>query len=192
MKAEPESPLTIVSGLPRSGTSLMMQLLAAGGLEPLTDQLRTPDQSNPRGYFEYEPVKSLARDQSWLPEARGRVVKIIVQLLAYLPPELPVRTILLERDLDEVLASQAKMLNKSIPPAQWQTLKETFRKHWEQARQTFSLRPESSLIVVNYRELVTSPETVIERLERFLAPADLRREKMLAAIDPALYRNRVN
>jgi hypothetical protein len=192
MKAEPESPLTIVSGLPRSGTSLMMQLLAAGGLEPLTDQLRTPDQSNPRGYFEYEPVKSLARDQSWLPEARGKVVKIIVQLLAYLPPELPVRTILLERDLDEVLASQAKMLNKSIPPAQWQTLKETFRKHWEQARQTFSLRPESSLIVVNYRELVTSPETVIARLERFLAPADLRREKMLAAIDPALYRNRVN
>ncbi|MFN6205359.1 MAG: sulfotransferase domain-containing protein [Planctomycetota bacterium] len=192
MKPEPDSPLTIVSGLPRSGTSLMMQLLAAGGLEPLTDQLRTPDQSNPRGYFEYEPVKSLARDQSWLPEARGKVVKIIVQLLAYLPPELPVRTILLERDLDEVLASQAKMLNKSIPPAQWQTLKETFRKHWEQARQTFSLRPESSLIVVNYRELVTSPETVIARLERFLAPADLRREKMLAAIDPALYRNRVN
>lgn len=192
MKPEPDSPLTIVSGLPRSGTSLMMQLLAAGGLEPLTDQLRTPDQSNPRGYFEYEPVKSLARDQSWLPEARGKVVKIIVQLLDYLPPELPVRTILLERDLDEVLASQAKMLNKSIPPAQWQTLKETFRKHWEQARQTFSLRPESSLIVVNYRELVTSPETVIERLERFLAPADLRREKMLAAIDPALYRNRVN
>ncbi|MFO0263382.1 MAG: sulfotransferase domain-containing protein [Planctomycetota bacterium] len=192
MKPEPDSPLTIVSGLPRSGTSLMMQLLAAGGLEPLTDQLRTPDQSNPRGYFEYEPVKSLARDQSWLPEARGKVVKIIVQLLAYLPPELPVRTILLERDLEEVLASQAKMLNKSIPPAQWQTLKETFRKHWEQARQTFSLRPESSLIVVNYRELVTSPETVIERLERFLAPADLRREKMLAAIDPALYRNRVN
>ncbi|MFN5321754.1 MAG: sulfotransferase domain-containing protein [Planctomycetota bacterium] len=192
MKPEPDSPLTIVSGLPRSGTSLMMQLLAAGGLEPLTDQLRTPDQSNPRGYFEYEPVKSLARDQSWLPEARGKVVKIIVQLLAYLPPELPVRTILLERDLDEVLASQAKMLNKSIPPAQWQTLKETFRKHWEQARQTFSLRPESSLIVVNYRELVTSPETVIERLARFLAPADLRREKMLAAIDPALYRNRVN
>ncbi|MFN5709772.1 MAG: sulfotransferase domain-containing protein, partial [Planctomycetota bacterium] len=168
MKPEPDSPLTIVSGLPRSGTSLMMQLLAAGGLEPLTDQLRTPDQSNPRGYFEYEPVKSLARDQSWLPEARGKVVKIIVQLLAYLPPELPVRTILLERDLDEVLASQAKMLNKSIPPAQWQTLKETFRKHWEQARQTFSLRPESSLIVVNYRELVTSPETVIARLERFL------------------------
>ncbi|MFO0078826.1 MAG: sulfotransferase domain-containing protein [Planctomycetota bacterium] len=192
MKPEPDSPLTIVSGLPRSGTSLMMQLLAAGGLEPLTDQLRTPDQSNPRGYFEYEPVKSLARDQSWLPEARGKVVKIIVQLLDYLPPELPVRTILLERDLDEVLASQAKMLNKSIPPAQWQTLKETFRKHWEQARQTFSLRPESSLIVVNYRELVTSPETVIARLERFLAPADLRREKMLAAIDPALYRNRVN
>ncbi|MFN9230797.1 MAG: sulfotransferase domain-containing protein [Planctomycetota bacterium] len=192
MKPEPDSPLTIVSGLPRSGTSLMMQLLAAGGLEPLTDQLRTPDQSNPRGYFEYEPVKSLARDQSWLPEARGKVVKIIVQLLDYLPPELPVRTILLERDLDEVLASQAKMLNKSIPPAQWQTLKETFRKHWEQARQTFSLRPESSLIVVNYRELVTSPETVIERLARFLAPADLRREKMLAAIDPALYRNRVN
>ncbi|MFN9344556.1 MAG: sulfotransferase domain-containing protein [Planctomycetota bacterium] len=192
MKPEPDSPLTIVSGLPRSGTSLMMQLLAAGGLEPLTDQLRTPDQSNPRGYFEYEPVKSLARDQSWLPEARGKVVKIIVQLLAYLPPELPVRTILLERDLDEVLASQAKMLNKSIPPAQWQTLKETFRKNWEQARQTFSLRPESSLIVVNYRELVTSPETVIARLERFLAPADLRREKMLAAIDPALYRNRVN
>lgn len=192
MESATHPTLTIVSGLPRSGTSLMMQLLAAGGLEPLTDELRTPDQSNPRGYFEYEPVKSLARDQSWLPSARGKVVKIIVQLLPFLPADLPLRIILMQRDLDEVLASQAKMLNKSIPPGQWQVLKETFQKHWEQARQTFAARPGSSVMVVNHRELLTEPEAVLEQLVSFLAPANLQRRAMLAAIDPTLYRNRVN
>ncbi len=192
MNASPSSTITIVSGLPRSGTSLMMQLLAAGGLEPLTDEARTPDVSNPRGYFEYEPVKSLARDQSWLPQAQGKVVKIIVQLLPFLPPELPVRIILMQRDLDEVLASQATMLKKDIPSSQQSALQATFQKHWEQARREFSTRSESSLLVVNHRELLTQPESVITGLETFLAPVRLNREKMLATIDLGLYRNRRN
>ena len=192
MEAETDLPVTIVSGLPRSGTSLMMQLLAAGGLELLTDELRTPDPSNPRGYFEFEPVKSLARDQSWLPAARGKVVKVIVQLLPFLPADLPLRVILMQRDLDEVLASQATMLKKAIPPVQLQVLKETFRKHWEQSRQAFAARPGCSLMVVQHRELLTAPDVVIQELESFLAPATLRREEMLAAVDPTLYRNRAN
>lgn len=191
MTLDANPPVTIVSGLPRSGTSLMMQLLVTGGLQPVTDGQRPPDESNPRGYFEYEPVKSLARDQSWLASARGKVVKIIVQLLPFVPAELPVRIILMQRDMDEVLASQAKMLHKSIPPAQQQLLKETFQKHWEQARQTFTARPGSSLLVVNHRELLSAPEPVIERLAGFLEPGNLQRQAMLAAIDPALYRNRV-
>lgn len=136
--------LTIVSGLPRSGTSLMMQLLTAGGFEALTDQVRTPDGSNPKGYFEYEPVKSLARDQSWLPLARGKAVKIIVQLLQFLPPELPCKVVLMQRDIDEVLESQATMLGKQLPAAQTQTLKATFQRHWEQAYRSLEARPSAT------------------------------------------------
>lgn len=185
-------PATIVSGLPRSGTSLMMQLLAAGGLEPLTDQVRTPDQSNPKGYFEYEPVKSLARDQSWLPDARGKVVKIIVQLLQFIPPGFPCCVVLMQRDIDEVLESQATMLGKSLPGSQTETLKATFQRHWEQASRNLESRPECRLLVVPHRSLLTEPRREIARLIEFLAPRKLLEEKMLQVVDPKLYRARAS
>lgn len=182
--------VTIVSGLPRSGTSLMMQLLAAGGLEPLTDQVRTPDGSNPRGYYEFEPVKSLGRDQSWLPQARGKVVKVIVQLLQFLPPELPLRVILLQRDINEVLESQGTMLGKLLPASQTQTLKATFQRHWEQARCQLESRPECNLLVVQHHALVTEPKREISRLLEFFTPLPLKGEEMLRVVDPTLYRAR--
>src|SRR5512135_2888827 len=105
--------VTIVSGLPRSGTSLMMQMLQAGGLSLLTDQRRTADKHNPRGYFEYEAVKQTGADVSWLEKAGGRAVKVIHLLLRHLPADRQYRVIFMLRDLREVVASQRAMLKDS-------------------------------------------------------------------------------
>ena len=107
--ADPDT-IVVVSGLPRSGTSMMMQMLEAGGMNVLTDGLRTADEDNLKGYFEYEKVKALKTDQSWLPEARGKAVKIISELLKYLPDTHTYRIIFMRRALEEVLASQDRML----------------------------------------------------------------------------------
>ena len=108
--------LIVVTGLPRSGTSMLMQMLAAGGVGVLSDGLRAADEDNPRGYLEFEPVKNLLKDSKWLFEARGKAVKIVAPLLAALPPGLPCRVILCERDLDEVLDSQERMLARRNQP----------------------------------------------------------------------------
>ena len=104
--------ITVVSGLPRSGTSMMMQMLHAGGHPCLTDDRREADADNPRGYFEYDKVKQLRTDCSWLPEATGKAVKIIAQLLSVLPTELDYKIIFMRRELDEVIASQNRMLDR--------------------------------------------------------------------------------
>src|SRR5215813_2579369 len=105
-------PIIVVSGLPRSGTSMMMKMLAAGGLPVLVDAIRAADDDNPNGYFEFEPVKQLADGQNeWLTEAGGKVVKIISALLEYLPKSYHYKIIFMERELKEILASQQKMLS---------------------------------------------------------------------------------
>ena len=98
--------ITVVSGLPRSGTSMMMGMLEAGGMELLTDGIRTADQDNPKGYYEYERVKQIEHDQAWLVDARGKAVKMIAALLRHLPPEHDYRIVFMRRDVGEVLASQ--------------------------------------------------------------------------------------
>ncbi len=107
-----DSQIVVVSGLPRSGTSLLMQMLAAGGLEVVSDHLRAADVDNPRGYFEFERVKQIQKDSSWLPAARGKALKMISQLLYHLPPTERYRVIFMRRNLDEVIASQEKMLQR--------------------------------------------------------------------------------
>src|SRR5689334_6667350 len=109
--------IVIVSGLPRSGTSLMMQMLHGGGVEVVTDHVRTADTDNPRGYYEYEQVKKVKQDASWLPATRGKSFKMVSQLLYDLPPGERYRIIFMERDLDEVLVSQEKMLQRLGRPA---------------------------------------------------------------------------
>src|SRR5690348_9725375 len=106
------SEITIVSGLPRSGTSLMMQMLDKGGLEVVTDNIRIADRDNPRGYYEFEKVKTIKRDTSWLPQTRGKAFKMISQLLYDLPSSEKYRIIFMERDMDEMLVSQEKMLER--------------------------------------------------------------------------------
>lgn len=112
MSQDTTLPITIVTGLPRSGTSLAMQMLAAGGVEPFTDGERTADESNPRGYLELEAVKQLKKDASWVPSARGKAVKVISHLMAELPRDETYRAVFVERDMDEILTSQEKMLER--------------------------------------------------------------------------------
>lgn len=186
------SPIIIVSGLPRSGTSLMMQMLSRGGFSPLTDELRAADESNPRGYFEFERVKQLRTDRSWLPEARGRVVKIIHVLLRALPTDgsFHYRVILMRRALPEVLASQRVMLERegkrSADTALLTTVYEAQlaqTEQWLSDHQCFAWMP------VEYHRVLREPHAVADEIRRFLG-CDLDLDAMAAAIDPALYRQR--
>jgi len=104
--------ITVVSGIPRSGTSLMMQMMSAGGMPVLTDGQRSADDNNPRGYFELESVKSLARNQDVLTQADGKVVKVISSLLPSLPKDFEYRVVFMCRPLEEVVSSQNRMLER--------------------------------------------------------------------------------
>lgn len=127
----PDRPL-IVTGLPRSGTSMVMQMLQVGGVPLLTDGMRPPDAFNPRGYFEYEPVKRLHRDSAWLREAGGRAVKIVAPLLPLVPPDIPCQVVFIRRDMEAVLSSQARMLGGAPPDAH---VREAMEKALHQARE---------------------------------------------------------
>ena len=104
--------ITIVSGLPRSGTSLMMRALDKGGINLLTDEIRAPDQDNPKGYYEFEKVKTVKQDSSWVSRAKGKAVKMVYRLLYDLPKKFSYRIVFMQRDLKEILVSQKKMLQR--------------------------------------------------------------------------------
>ena len=188
------SGITIVSGLPRSGTSVMMQMIAAGGLEPLIDGVRAPDPDNPRGYYEFERVKQIKSDKAWLHEAKGRVVKMVHLLLLDLPTLDGVNysIVFMRRDLDEVLASQAAMLKRlgrptaPLPPAQ---LKSIYLKQIEQVHAHIASRSDMRMIEVQYRDVVREPEKLAAVLDAFLG-GSMNTPAMAAAVDPTLYRNK--
>lgn len=184
--------LTIVSGLPRSGTSLMMQMLEAGGLPALTDGVRIADESNPRGYFEFEPVKRLRTDRAWLPQARGHAVKIIHLLLRELPLDasFAYRIILMQRPIEEVLASQQTMLQRDgktgSDPA---VLRRAFESQLAQLDEWLRSRRDIAFLRVAYHRAISEPSPVAEEVREFLGlPLDAA--AMARAVDPALYRNR--
>jgi len=185
-----DSEIIIVSGLPRSGTSLMMQMLDSGGIEIVTDHLRTADTDNPRGYYEFERVKKIKDDTSWLPETRGKAFKMISQLLYHLPADERYRIIFMERDLDEVLVSQEKMLERlgraAVPRDQ---IRQSFLLHLEQLREWLGQQRHVAVLNVSYNRVLEQPELEAHNVSEFLGGrADSGR--MLSAIDPALYRNR--
>jgi hypothetical protein len=184
------SAIIIVSGLPRSGTSLMMQMLDKGGVEVVTDNLRTADADNPRGYYELEKVKRMKQDASWLPEARGKAIKMVSQLLYDLPPQERYRIIFMERDLDEVLASQEKMLQRlGRPAAPHDQIKRSFMLHLARLHQWLREQRNLDVLCVRYSELVQGPADEIKRVNQFLG-GTANMAAMVEAVDPTLYRNR--
>lgn len=185
-------PIVVVSGLPRSGTSMMMKMLAEGGLPVVTDQLRGADEDNPNGYFELESVKQMsAGEVAWLPEAGGKVVKVISALLEYLPTVHTYKIIFMERELPEILASQRKMLERrnELLPVDDVEIEQQFRKHLSVVKPWLVRQPNMDVMYVSYNALMSDPEPICRRVVEFIhAPLDLSR--MLAVPTARLYRNR--
>jgi len=188
----PARAVTIVSGLPRSGTSMMMRMLAAGGKEVFTDNVRTADADNPKGYFECEKVKNLAREADWLAEAEGKAVKIISHLLPCLPDGLACDIIFMRRAIEEVLASQKKMLERAGetrddgPEA---VMAAKFAMHLRKTERLLAGRPGTRVLMVAYADVLASPLAEARRVADFLG-GGLDPLAMSAEVDPALYRNR--
>ncbi|WP_412068040.1 sulfotransferase [Rubrivirga sp. IMCC43871] len=181
--------VVVVSGLPRTGTSMMMQMLTAGGLPAYTDGAREADPSNPRGYYEHARVKGLARDRAWVPEADGHVVKVVAPLLPFLPPGAAYRVVLMDRDLDEVLASQAAMLAESgHAPAPADVLRTVFEQRLAAAHAWADETPRAELLTVSYPEAVADPAGVARRVADFVGGLDPG--PMAAAVDGSLHRQR--
>ncbi len=189
----PGESVIVVTGLPRSGTSMLMQMLAAAGVPLLTDSLRLPDQDNPLGYFEFEPAKNLFKDSRWLARARGQAVKIVAALMFAVPQTVPCRVILCERDLDEVLDSQERMLARAnhaaTTPLHRHRLKAEYARTIARLKSRLARRAGDQVLTIDYSEAISNPLRTAEKLAQFLDghpdPA-----KMAAAVDPALYRNR--
>jgi hypothetical protein len=184
----------VVSGLPRSGTSMAMKMLKAGGLPLLTDGARPSDISNPEGYFEFEPVKQLDKsaDLAWLRRARGQGVKVISWLVTWLPESYDYRVIFMQRDLDEVMASQNAMLlqrGESRGVEDPDSLRQIYGRHLDQVYRFLEERSCFTTMTVNYADVVERPSVEAKRLARFLHRR-LDVERMAAAVDPRLYRNR--
>jgi len=182
--------IIVVSGLPRSGTSLMMQLLGAGGIDIVTDNQRVADTDNPRGYCEFERVKTLKADASWLPDIRGKVVKMVSQLLYDLPATERYKVIFMERDLDEVLSSQEKMLvrlGREAAPRDQMT--RAFTLHLTKLWNWVAEQKHLDVLRVRYADVVAHPQEEASRVSGFLG-GRLNVDAAVRAIDPSLYRNR--
>src|SRR3989442_10700966 len=152
--------IVIVSGLPRSGTSLMMQMLQAGGMSLLKDDLRPPDADNPNGYWEYEPVKRLQQDDSWIPKAEGKAVKVVSALLQYLPPQHTYKIIFMQRPMQEVLASQTVMLERRGEPsgkADDKTLETVFLQQLHRTEHWVATQKNKTGLPLNYHETNAHP-----------------------------------
>lgn len=182
----------IVSGLPRSGTSLAMQMLAAGGLPVLTDALRAADTNNPRGYYEWEKIKQLAHDPGCIGEAEGKAVKVITSLLFALPQGHEYRVLLMTRSLEEVVASQAAMIanlgtrGATLPvPAMIAAL----QSHHNQVRAWLGTRPDLPVMLLDYRALLDDPVARATDIVRFFE-LSLDLEAMAKRVDRTLHRQR--
>ncbi len=184
--------IVVVSGLPRSGTSMMMKMLEQGGLQVVTDSLRTADDDNPNGYYEFETVKQMPSGQTaWLDGAQGKVVKVISALLEYLPAKYHYKVIFMERAIGEVLASQRKMLSNrqeeaTIGDAEMQ---EQFQKHVAAAKYWLARQPNLSVLYVDYNKMLAAPDPLCQTIADFL-DMGLDVEKMRAVPSERLYRNR--
>ena len=182
----------VVSGLPRSGTSMMMKAIHAGGIEPVIDNIRVADEDNPKGYYEFEPVKKTKEDASWLATASGKVVKMVYRLLYDLPADYEYRVVFMQRDLAEVLASQKKMLDRSgkagggITDEQMSAL---FTAELAKCEKWIADQPNFKVLYVGHRDMIHDAANQAKRINEFLG-GNLNEQSIAETVDPALYRNR--
>ena len=187
-------PIIVVSGLPRSGTSMLMKMLEAGGMEVMTDSERVADIDNPKGYFEYERVKNLEKetDKSYVREGRGKVLKVISFLIKDLPDDNDYRVIFMRRDLDEVLASQNKMIQRlgtQDSTAAEDAMREAYRNDIVRTRLLCKNRPNFELIEIGYKPTIEDPAATARSVNAFVG-GHLDEAAMREAVDGSLYRNR--
>jgi len=183
--------IIIVSGLPRSGTSMMMKMLEAGGLEVLVDHIRKPDEDNPKGYYELEKAKKIKQDASWLPEAQGKVFKMVSMLLRDLPLGRRYKIIFMKRNMEEILASQKKMLTRlgqdsGTPDEEMGRL---FGKHLKDIENWLEGQPHMDVVYISYNDILENPQENLHTLNQFLENR-LDVQKMVTVVDRALYRQR--
>ena len=189
-----KSSIIVVSGLPRSGTSMMMKILAEGGLPIVSDERRRADDDNPNGYYELDLVKQMSTGNTeWLSSAGGRGIKVISALLEHLPPDYSYKVIFMEREAKEILASQQKMLHHRNETSTLSDadMEEQFRRHLSAVKPWLARRPNMDVLYVNYNSLISDPEPLCKRVVEFIrAPLDLSR--MLSVPNAQLYRNRAS
>ena len=186
--------ITVVSGLPRSGTSMMMGMLAAGGLPLMVDSIRQPDESNPKGYYEFEPVKQMQRsDNAWMVECRGKAVKIISPLLQFMPQDHAYRVIFMKRNIAEILASQRAMLGRQGETSRKvddQEMEAIYQKHLDVITTWLAAQDNIQVLYLNYNQIILNPAPTIAQLTQFIHPLKLDSAKIQAAIEVSLYRQR--
>lgn len=187
---EEDAVVTVVSGLPRSGTSMMMRVLAFGGIPPLTDTVRAGDDHNPHGYYEYEPVKNAEPYSAWIDQAAGRAVKLVSRWVARLPASHRYQVIFMHRRMDDVLRSQRDMARHHSGAA-WQgstadQLAEAYRANVAQCLRWMKNRPNVDSLEVDYEQVLAQPHVQVQRIISFLAPRPMDLAAMLEAIDPQL------
>jgi hypothetical protein len=191
-KPRSKESIIIISGLPRSGTSMMMKILAEGGLGIVTDELRSADDDNPNGYFELETVKQMATGNlAWLSDATGKGIKVISGLLEFLPAQHSYKVIFMEREIKEILASQRKMLERrnEVSHVDDADMEAQFRKHLSAVKAWLVRQPNMDVLFISYNTLMSNPEPLCRRVVEFTrAPLNLSR--MLAVPNSQLYRNR--
>lgn len=189
---ENKQPIYVVSGLPRSGTSMMMKMLSSGGLPVVMDSIRQADEDNPNGYFEIELSKKLKDGEvNWVYEAPGKVVKVISYLLEYLPKDMNYYVVFMEREIKEILASQHKMLErrneKSVISDEEMTAQ--YNDHLRSVKYWLPRQPNMRVLYVSYNSMMNQPEKLCDSIVNFLElPLDVK--AMREVPNPSLYRNR--
>ena len=183
--------IAIVSGLPRSSTSMMMRMLDSGGMEVVTDNIRKPDQDNPAGYYEFEKVKKIKDDSIWLDSIYGKVVKMVSMLLYSLPSDKPYKVIFMKRDMTEILISQKIMLERkrAKDAKSDEEMAGCFIKHLNEIEKWLGEQTNMNVLYVNYNDIVENPVKNARLVNEFLE-CNLNIEKMAEAVDKSLYRNR--
>ena len=186
---DPDREVVIVSGLPRSGTSMMMQMLAAGGVSPWTDGERTADDSNPHGYFELSRVLQLPRDQSWLADGCGKALKVVAPLLRHLPPSPKFRVVFMTRPIDDVLRSQRTMLSRiGQHAADDSRLAAAYSSLLGETSAWLAARPDIAVLPIAYDDVIHNPTGTATQLANFLG-RPFNAAAAAASVDQSLRRS---